>query len=93
MLVGDPQTASVLVEKGGKERFFDDPGCLFKYVVDKAPAVERMWFHNGDRWYRESEVAFEPGHATPMDYGWWAVPLGTPGSISLGEASSRVVSP
>jgi hypothetical protein len=91
MLVGDPAHAAALVEADGDTRVFDDPGCLFRYVVKNAPAASRMWFSDGTSWYREHTVGFMLGHATPMGSGLGAVPAGTPGSIGLGEASGLAV--
>lgn len=92
MLVGEPASAAVLVERDGTQRSFDDPGCLFRFVLDKHPRIAKMWFHDGSTWYREGEVAFTVGGPTPMGSQLHAVPAGTPGAVTVGEASSRVVS-
>lgn len=91
MLVGDPTSAAALIESDGTQRSFDDPGCLFRYVLAKQPHVSRMWFTDGASWYRENAVGFVVGAATPMGSGLHAVPAGTPGALGFGEASSRVV--
>lgn len=92
MLVSDPAYAAALVEKNGKVHPFDDTGCLFKYILEQRPDLHAMWFHDStqDRWLRESEVAFTPGHLSPMGSGLMPVGIGTPGSIGVGEASALV---
>ncbi len=95
MLVGDPAYAAALVTKDGGTLPFDDPGCLFKYVLEKKPALHAMWFHDGahDRWLREQEVAFTAGHVSPMGSGLMPVPAGTPTALTVGEASASVFAP
>ncbi|GDX79070.1 hypothetical protein LBMAG42_08810 [Deltaproteobacteria bacterium] len=94
MLVSDPAYASAIVTKDGKTLAFDDPGCLFHYMVTKLPDVRGMWFHDGaaDHWLRESEVGFVPGSTSPMGSGLKPAPVATPGALSVGEASSQVLS-
>lgn len=91
MLVSDPAHAAALVADDGKTFSFDDPGCLFEFVVKHPAHYTHMWFSDGQRWYTEAEVGFSVGASTPMGSGLHAVPLGTAGALSVGEASSRVV--
>lgn len=91
MLVGDPTSAAALYTRDGTLKVFDDPGCLFRWVVANTPSTAAMWFTDGTRWYRETEVAFVLGAATPMGSGLHAVAAGTPGAMTVGEASGRVV--
>ena len=93
MLVSEPPHAAALVTQEGKTLTFDDPGCLFRYVVKASPRVSRMWFHDETAWRRESETAFVPGGTTPMGSGLITVLAGTPGAITVGEASNRVLAP
>jgi copper chaperone NosL len=92
MLISDPAFAAQLRTEAGETLAFDDPGCLIRYRQEHAPAVRAAWFHHlsEDRWIPESEVAFVPVPATPMDFGLGAVEAGTPGSISLGAAEAHV---
>lgn len=94
MLVSDPAYSSAIVTKDGKTLPFDDPACLFHYMVAKGPEVRGLWFHDGaaDQWLRENEVGFVPGPNSPMGSGLKPAPVGTPGAVSVGEASSRVLS-
>ena len=93
MLVSEPQHAAALITTEGKTLTFDDPGCLFRYVVKNGPHVARLWFHDASTWLRESETAFLPGGTTPMGSGLVTVPAGTPGALTVGEASNRVLAP
>ena len=92
MLVGDPAHAAALDETEGPQRVFDDPGCLIQFVIQNHPSIARMWFTDGTSWFREGEVGFMLGANTPMGSGLHAVPSGTPGALTFGEASSHVVS-
>lgn len=92
MLVSEPRYAAALVTRKGETLAFDDAGCLFRYVVANHPSVEHLWFHGeGDAWFTEADVGFTVGGLTPMGSGLTAVPAGTPGSLSVGEASSRAL--
>lgn len=95
MLLSEPRHAAALVTREGRTLAFDDPGCLFRAMLSEAPRVSAMWFHSsqGEAWYREDQVAFLPGGQTPMGSGLLAVPVGTPGAVSVGEASARVLAP
>lgn len=91
MLVGDPAHAAALITREGSTKVFDDPGCLFRYTVENAPSVSAMWFTDGKAWYRETQVGFTTGAVTPMGSGLQAVPVGTPGALSVGEASVKAL--
>lgn len=93
MLVSEPRHAAAIVTRDGRTLAFDDPGCLFQYVMKEKPSVAHLWFHDsaGDGWFTESQVAFTTGGETPMGSGLLAVPVGTPGALSVGEASGRVL--
>jgi hypothetical protein len=92
MLVSDPESASALVLDDGTTRTFDDPGCLMQYLVAEHPSVRHMWFHHGGQWFDEHSVAFLAGTTvTPMGSGLVAVAAGTPGALSIGEASTRLL--
>jgi hypothetical protein len=87
MLVSEPRHAAALRVREGAELPFDDPGCLFQYVLEQRPAVTQMWFHTPTEWVREDAVAFLAGGQTPMGSGLLAVEVGTAGSLGVGEAS------
>jgi hypothetical protein len=92
MLVSEPRHAAVLRPRDAAERVFDDPGCLFEYVLAERPSIAQMWFHTEASWVREDAVSFLQGETTPMGSGLVAVPVGTPGSIGVGEASRIALS-
>lgn len=94
MLVGEPRHAAELVTPSGDVEFFDDPGCLFRYVAERSPAVAHLWFRGGegeDAWLSDGAVAFATGATTPMGSGLAAVPAGTPGALSLPDARARAL--
>ena len=92
MLVSDPESVAALTETGGATRIFDDPGCLLRYMAAEHPSVRHLWFHHGNQWFSEGDVAFrgESG-LTPMGSGLVAVAVGTPGALTVGEASGRIL--
>jgi hypothetical protein len=93
MLVSEERHAAVLRIRDGAEQSFDDPGCLFQYMVANHPSVVQMWFHTESEWVREDAVAFVSGGRTPMGSGLLAVPVGTPGALGVGAASGLALSP
>ena len=92
MLVGEPAHAAQLVTTGGDVLFFDDPGCLLRYLDERAPGVHRAWFHDhaAERWIDSREVGFVPAPSTPMGFGLAATERSTPGAIDLAEARRRI---
>lgn len=88
MLVGEPAHAAQLVTTAGDVLFFDDPGCLLRYLDEHAPAVHRAWFHHRgeDRWLEAGEVGFVPAPSTPMGFGLAATDRASPGAIDLAAA-------
>jgi hypothetical protein len=88
MAVGEPAHAAQLVTTGGDVLFFDDPGCLLRYLDERAPHVHRIWFHHGadDRWLTDDEVGFLPGASTPMGFGLATTDRSTAGALDLAAA-------
>lgn len=96
MLVSDPRFAAQLVTRDGDRHEFDDPACLFLWMVDHTPQMGNAWFRDhstmeSEVWLSWREVGFVEAEQTPMGGGWGAVPAGTVGAVSFGAASSRVV--
>lgn len=92
MAVGEPAHAAQLVTTSGDVHFFDDPGCLLRYLDERRPDVHRMWFHEhaGSRWLAADEVGFLTGASTPMAFGLAATDRGAPGAIDLDAARAWV---
>ena len=92
MHVGNPAYAAQLQTRDGDVLNFDDPGCLLRYRATRHPKVHAVYFHaqQGERWLRESEVAFVRADDTPMGYGLAAVPRRTTGAVSLRQAAKMV---
>ena len=95
MLIGDPAFAAQIQTTDGRILDFDDPGCLLKYEAERKPAVRATYFRqvNAAGWLPGDRVAFLPVPHSPMGYDLGAVPLGTPGAISIDEARARVLGP
>lgn len=96
MLISDPRFAAQLATRDGERHEFDDPACLFLWIVDHEPALAGAWFSDsssadGDVWLSYREVGFIEAKGSPMGGGLGAVPEGTAGAISFGAASSRAV--
>jgi copper chaperone NosL len=84
MLVSDPHTAAQLVSPGEEPLFFDDLGCLGRYLRDHPKRRGSMVYvadHRTGKWVpaREAVYVLQPAASTPM------------GShlLSYGSASSR----
>lgn len=95
MLIGEPRHAAQWIGDDGTVASFDDPGCALRYLGTH-PTYHRLWFHaaDGDRWLSADEVAFlATKEQTPMGSGLLAVPRGTSGAITFGEALRRTTAP
>jgi len=71
MLVSDPLTAAQLVAPGEEPLFFDDVGCLARYLREHPPrrgAVAYVADHRSGAWVpaREASYVLQPGASTPM---------------------------
>ena len=95
MLVSEPRFAAELVTAAGDIHTYDDPGCLFRDIVATKPSIARLWFRDStsveERWISWAEVAFVPAAGAPMNGGYAAVPMGTPGAIGFGEAGAAAL--
>ncbi len=96
MHIGDQNFAAQLSTTKGITYFYDDPGCLFLHERTLDPVTETIhqrWFRHMSQptWLEASEVAFQRCENTPMDFGFGAVPLGTPTAVGLAEATAEVI--
>lgn len=92
MLIGDPRYAVQLVTADGDVLDFDDPGCALRYLAEVRPEVHRLWFRDAahDRWLTARDAGFRRGADTPMGSGLAAVAAGSPGALSLDQATAEV---
>jgi copper chaperone NosL len=72
MLVSDPRTAAQLVVPGDEPLFFDDLGCLGRYLREHPPrrgATIYVADHLTGQWVpaREAVYVLQPAASTPMD--------------------------
>jgi copper chaperone NosL len=71
MLVSDPRTAAQLVAPGEEPLFFDDLGCLSRYLREHSPrrgAVAYVADHRTGSWVPAKEAVYllQPAVSTPM---------------------------
>ena len=95
MHVGVPSYAAQLQTKDGRVYDFDDPGCLFEWVVANHPRIEAAYFHHfrDDRWLDHREVGFlRVDEETPMGYGLAAVDRSLhDDALDFGDASNAAL--
>jgi copper chaperone NosL len=95
MMVSDARFAAQLTTREGERLEFDDPACVFQYIAQEGPLLAHAWFRDSsapeDAWLDWQEVAFVAATGAPMNGGVAAVPVGTEGSFSFSEASTRVL--
>lgn len=92
MAVSDRRFAAQLQTTDGEICDFDDPGCLFRFLIDRKLTLHAAYFRDmqGEGWLPHTAVAFARTEQSPMAYGLGAVRPGTPDSISYDEALQRV---
>ena len=71
MLVSDPRTAAQLVAPGEEPLFFDDVGCLARYLAEHAVGRRAMAYvadHRTGAWVAASRAVYanQPSASTPM---------------------------
>jgi len=71
MMVSDPRTAAQLITPGDEPLFFDDLGCLTRYLREHTPrrgAVSYVADHRTGTWIPASEAVYvlQPAASTPM---------------------------
>jgi len=71
MLVSDPRTAAQLVAPGEEPLFFDDVGCLARYLREHPPRRASAAYvadHRSGAWVpaREASYVLQPAASTPM---------------------------
>lgn len=95
MSVSERAYAAQLQTRDGLVLNFDDPGCLFRYVIDSAPQVHGIYYHHvrEDRWVAEAAAGFIASGPSPMGYDLGAVDAGTAGALSPERARAQVAQP
>lgn len=91
MSVSDPRFAAQFHSPDGRVLYFDDPGCLFLYVLKRGTDEGRAYFRSttSDEWLAREDCAFVAADDSPMDFGWGAAPKGTAGAVGWDEAVAR----
>ena len=93
MLIKTERNAAEVALKDGRTWFFDDPGCMVKWLKDK-PFKEsaKLWVHTLDtnRWIDARESKYGVKDHTAMHYGFGAREKETNETISFKEMMLRV---
>lgn len=92
MAVSTPGFAAQLQTEDGRVFDFDDPGCLFLYLINNQPAVRAAYFHamSEDRWLSRDEVGFVSTDRSPMGYDLGTVRGDTPGALTFEQALEKI---
>jgi nitrous oxide reductase accessory protein NosL len=71
----------------GKTYFFDDPGCLALWIVDKKLDGVRLWVYTDDthRYIDARKAHYRLGVHTPMNYGFGVYEKPVEGSVGFEE--------
>ncbi len=97
MLVSDARYAAQVVA-GGDRKYFDDVGCMVRWLEDRKAAGKSGADRNGDRawvrdatanrWLEAERARYVRGAKTPMDFGFEAC---AEGGIGWDEMRDEVV--
>ena len=94
MLIKTEQNAAEAISPDGKTWFFDDPGCMVKWLQkrdwkDKAT----LWVHTIDtnKWIKAQDAHFSTTYHSAMHYGFGAKERDGNGTIGFKQMSDRML--
>ncbi len=93
MLIKSDRNAAEVVAPDGRTWFFDDPGCMVKWLKDKSfKDKATLWVHTLDtkRWIDARKAHYGVADHTEMHYGFGAREKEINGSIGFGEMQLRM---
>ncbi len=92
MYVNDPDYAAELIAEDGTTHFFDDIGCLVKWMQKHPSANANIYVGSLDthRWINAEKAWYSRTDNTPMHYGFGAYERKREGLISF-DAMKRLV--
>jgi len=93
MLIKTERNAAEVVAPDGRTWFFDDPGCMVKWLKDKPfKDSATLWVHTLDtkRWIDAKKAKYGVKDHTAMHYGFGAREKETNETISFKEMMLRV---
>jgi len=93
MLIKTQKNAAEVVAPDGRTWFFDDPGCMVKWLKDKPfKKSAKLWVYtiDTDRWIDARKAHYGVKDHTAMHYGFGAREKDTNGTISFKEMELRM---
>lgn len=94
MTIKSEAHAAQVISPSGKTWFFDDIGCLIKWIEDKDFKNEAvLWTHAEDskNWIDAKKAWYVLDDATPMGYGFGAREKKVEGSINFNEMRLKML--
>ncbi|BAF73107.1 hypothetical protein [Sulfurovum sp. NBC37-1] len=93
MFVNDPDYAAELITNEGMTYFFDDIGCLVKWIQKHSSADSKMFVRSLDthRWVDARKAWYSRTDSTPMHYGFGAYEKKTKDLISFQTMESLIL--
>jgi len=93
MLIKTEKNAAEVALKDGRTWFFDDPGCMVKWLKDKPfKDSAKLWVHTVDsnKWIDAKEAKYKVTYHSAMHYGFGSLELGDSKSIDFKEMTLRM---
>jgi copper chaperone NosL len=93
MLIETEKNAAEVVAPDGRTWFFDDPGCMVKWIKDKPfKAKAKLWVHTIDtsRWIDAKKARYGVTDHTAMHYGFGARERDNNHTIDFNEMMLRM---
>ncbi len=93
MLIKTQVNAAEVALKDGRTWFFDDPGCMVKWIKDKPfKDSAKLWIYTVDthRWVDAKKAKYLTTYHSAMHYGFGAVEKEKNGTIDFNEMVLRM---
>ncbi len=93
MLIETETNAAEVALKDGRTWFFDDPGCMVKWLKDKPfKDSAKLWVHTVDtnRWIDAKKAKYSVTYHSAMHYGFGSLEKGDKKSIDFKEMTLRM---
>ncbi len=94
MLIKSDRNAAEVVSPDGKTWFFDDPGCMVKWIKNKSfKNKAKLWVHTLDtkHWIDAREAYYSVTDRTAMHYGFGSREKASPETIDFKEMYLRML--
>ena len=93
MLIKTDKNSAEVALKDGRTWFFDDPGCMVKWLKDKPfKDSAKLWVHTIDtnRWIDAKSAKYTTTYHSAMHYGFGSLEKGDKKSIDFKEMTLRM---